>query len=175
MIIPLLLMECWAYIQGYDRPYMVSTFGRVSLNGCVLHQCKDTNGYSYTVLYKDGRRVNRSIHRLVAETFIPNPFSYPQVNHRNEMKSDNRIENLEWCSAKYNSNYGMGNKRNKHYYSQYSLEGVFIRNFTTSQLREQGFDKGGVRLVAVGKNKTYKGFKWKRSRFKDIWQQRESN
>lgn len=171
MTILLLLMEFWTFTHGYAKPYMVSTFGRVSLDGKILPLWKDTNGYSYTVLYKNGSRVNRSVHRLVAESFIPNPFGFSQVNHRNEVKSDNRVENLEWCSPKYNSNYGMGSKRNKHYYEQYSLDGTFIRNFTTSQLKEQGFDKGGVRLVAVGKGKTYKGFKWKRVKYKDLWQQ----
>lgn len=141
----------------------------------LLKQYSDTNGYSYVSLCKDGKRVNRSVHRLVSQAFLPNPKSLPMVNHKDEIKTNNRVENLEWCDAKYNSSYGMGHKRNKHYYSQFSLDGEFIRDYTASQLKDNGFDKSGCRQVSLGIRNTYKGFLWKRVKFEDIWQQQVSS
>lgn len=65
------------------------------------------SGYAYvTLVTSDGELKCRRVHRVIAETFIPNPLGLPHINHLNEIKTDNRVDNLEWCTAKYNANYG---------------------------------------------------------------------
>lgn len=98
-------MERWKKIEGYEN-YSVSSEGRVrnDRTGYILKPMLDTGGYCQVKLYPNNRRV--SLHRLVANAFIPNPNNLPQVNHINEDKTDNRVENLEYCTAQYNINYG---------------------------------------------------------------------
>lgn len=71
----------------------------------------NTWGYKTAAVYHNSKATQVFLHRLVALAFIPNPDNLPQVNHKNEDKTDNRAENLEWCDAKYNINYGTHNKR----------------------------------------------------------------
>lgn len=72
----------------------------------ILQTYPDKGGYQQVYLYnKSGRKV-KLVHRLVAESFIPNPFNYTQVNHKDENPANNRLDNLEWCSPEYNSNFG---------------------------------------------------------------------
>jgi hypothetical protein len=77
------------------------------------------NGYQSVELFNEYGGRMFSIHRLVAEAFIPNPYNYPQINHKNEIRSDNNVDNLEWCTAKYNMNYGEGAKT-RHLKQDYS-------------------------------------------------------
>lgn len=72
----------------------------------VLAKCKDKNGYIRYCLFYDGKRHFRPAHRLVALAFIPNPDNLPMINHKDETTDNNTVENLEWCNAKYNNNYG---------------------------------------------------------------------
>lgn len=111
-------MEEWRDIIGYEGIYQISNLGRVkSLNynntGKEGLRELDDDKYGYKVinLYKNGKGKRYSVHRLVAIAFIPNPNNLPQVNHINEIKNDNRVENLEWCTNEYNHNYGTRNKR----------------------------------------------------------------
>ena len=108
--------EIWKDIDGYEGLYKVSNLGRVkSLNylrkGIEKERIpnKNNSGYLIVGLHKDGKIKNFLIHRLVAEAFIENVNDLPQVNHKDENKLNNCVENLEWCSAKYNSNYGEHN------------------------------------------------------------------
>lgn len=110
--------EIWKDIEGYEGLYQVSNLGRVrSLGfdkwhkGRVLKQSFDSkDNYLFVGLHKDGKTKQKNVHRLVAETFIPNPNNLPCVNHINEIKTDNRAVNLEFCTIKYNSNYGNAKK-----------------------------------------------------------------
>ena len=104
--------EVWRPVKGYEGLYEVSNYGRVkSLKRNTAHErikspIKDRDGYLIVCFNKNGKQSNKRIHRLVAEAFIPNPNNLPQVNHKNEIKTDNCVENLEWCDNKYNARYG---------------------------------------------------------------------
>ena len=94
-------------IEGYEGLYAIEDDGRVwSYKRSIYMKPASVGGYRQVILRKDGEAKHHYIHRLVAQAFIPNPDNLPQVNHKNEQKDDNRLENLEWCDAKYNMNYG---------------------------------------------------------------------
>lgn len=102
--------EQWKDIDGYDGVYQVSDLGRVRSKKYgrwkVLRPGKNTWNYLRVAICKDGKVKNFLIHRLVADAFIPNDDeSKNEINHINEIKSDNRVSNLEWCDRKYNNTY----------------------------------------------------------------------
>ena len=112
--------EIWKPIVGYEGYYEVSNLGRVRSmdkyvntkgdskrirNGRVLKGILCHN-YVWVTLSKDNLKSKKRVHRLVAEAFIPNPDNLPCVNHKDENRSNNSIENLEWCTTEYNNNYG---------------------------------------------------------------------
>ena len=109
--------EIWQDIAGYEGLYKVSNLGRVkSLNYRRTgkeHLLNKTlsKGYWRVLLSKNCISKKFSVHRLVSQAFIENPENLPQVNHIDENKLNNRVENLEWCSAEYNNKYGTRNER----------------------------------------------------------------
>ena len=111
-------MEIWKDVKGYEGLYQVSNKGRIkSLNyrrtgkEGILQHSLDSYGYLKVTLHKNGKQKYFRIHRLVAEAFIPNVNDLPEVNHIDENKENNHVENLEWCDRKYNNNYGSRNER----------------------------------------------------------------
>jgi len=119
------MKEIWKDIKGYESLYQVSNLGRVKslarkvikIN-CVsfkkeriLKQQTDRYGYKKVILQRNYQIKTFSIHRLVAEAFLENPYNLPQINHKDENKENNCVLNLEYCDSKYNNNYGTRNKR----------------------------------------------------------------
>ena len=105
-------MEVWKKIQGFEN-YEISSLGRIKVNlkfrkyrdyqSKILNPSLDKDGYLRTALTKEGKKYMKPIHRLVALNFITNTNKKPCVNHKNGIKTDNRIENLEWCTVKENN------------------------------------------------------------------------
>lgn len=119
--------------------YQVSNLGRVKSFKCnkekILKQHKRLDGYISVGLRIGDKVKHIRIHRLVAEAFIPNFNNYPCINHKDENKENNRVENLEWCTAKYNSNYGNVKKKisvaNGKKVYQYDLNGKLLNCYNS--------------------------------------------
>lgn len=92
--------------------YQVSSFGNVRrVNGGILKQKHGKDGYCRVSLSKEGKVKIKLVHRLVAEAFIPNPNQFPIINHKDEVRDNNVVGNLEWCTYSYNINYGNAKER----------------------------------------------------------------
>lgn len=179
-------IEIWKNIEGYPN-YQVSNMGRVKRLSTgyyrrtekILKPQLQNNGYLHIKLSQKDKTKCILVHRLVAQVFIPNPNNLPQVNHINENKTDNRVENLEWCTQKYNINYGNGiskrvktNKENGTYKKvgkgntksilQFSKDNSFIRKWDSiiDVQRELGYDNRQICSCLKNRQKTAKGFKW---------------
>ena len=166
--------EIWCPIKGYENIYEVSDKGRVKSlkfgKERILKLGITTDGYLMVKLLKNGEMKPYRVHRLVAQTFIPNPDNLPQVNHIDENPSNNKVENLEWCDAKYNNNYGTHNQRMAEKKSkpvlQYTKSGEFVREWKSIKdaKRNLGFYHGNISSCCTAKLKSANGFVWK---FKD--------
>ena len=166
------MIESWVDIVGFEGLYEVSDQGRVRRDGRILKPQKYRGGYLDVALSKNGIVKRGKIHRLVASAFIPNPNNYPQVNHKDENKTNNAVSNLEWCDSKYNNNYGSKNERVAEKKSkpvlQYDLLGNFIREWPSAIKVEEelGIYHGNISMCCYGRTgyKTAGGFVW---RFKE--------
>ena len=178
--------EEWRAVPGYEDCYEVSNCGNVrSLyfkRISSVSQFVKPNNYRCVTLKKNGEKQSLYVHRLVAQAFIPNPNNYPQVNHIDENKGNNYVDNLEWCTAKYNVNYGTGMKRrnasigyrnrkpNKEKMSkshekpvlQFSLDGIFIRRWSSATNFAKTISKRSspITQCCKGKALTAYGYKW---------------
>lgn len=116
-------------VVGYEDLYEVSNEGRIrnKNTGRILKPNKIHNGYLQVSLCKDGERKPALVHRLVAQAFLPNPNHYPQVNHKDEDKTNNSVDNLEYCTIQYNINYSI-HKRSKPV-NQYALDGRLLNTY----------------------------------------------
>lgn len=167
--------EVWKPVKGYEGLYLVSNLGRVkSLDkicpyrlpgftmlrkGRILKPNLKPTGYYECSLTKDGKLKSFRVHRLVAESFIPNPNNYETINHINEIKADNRVENLEWCTVKRNIECYHENRIQLY---QYTKEGKLLKvwqSATKAAISING-DKTGIQHCCKGKLKTYKGYIW---------------
>lgn len=109
--------ELWMDIDGFEGFYQVSSEGRVksfqqnTITGRLLKPKTDKDGYKEVCLHKDGHQYMRKVHRLVGIAFIDNPNNLPMINHIDEDKSNNNIDNLEWVTPKENCNHGTAIER----------------------------------------------------------------
>ena len=144
------------YIKGYEGLYSVTKDGKIysHIKKRFLKQ-SIKNGYTSVNLYKNKKYKTYRVHRLVAETYIPNLNNYPQVNHKDENRSNNSVENLEWCTSSYNINYGNRNKN----FSQCirCLETNRIYPSQNAIARDLGVAQGCV-SYAIKNNKSVLGY-----------------
>ena len=185
--------EIWKPIDGYEGYYEVSSTGllrsvdhsvvravngglRVStVRGRFIKARIGKNGYKIVTLSREGIRKHFTLHRIVAIAFVPNPYNYNCVNHKDENKLNNKPDNLEWCTHRYNDNYGTKPKKISQSHlrnpprfrevSQFSENGAFIKTFhsAASAARKTGVDSSWIIACCRGTKhaKTAGGFKWK--------------
>lgn len=178
-------MEIWKDIKGYEGFYQISNYGNVKSlnyrrtgNEKLMKPILQPTGYLCVMLYKPLK--NFFIHRLVAEAFIPNPDNLPCVNHKDENQTNNHVGNLEWCTYKYNNEYGTRLKRvretqlnnpnkSKKVY-QYTLDGELVKEWKSiNECGRNGFNQSDVYYCCKGgrfKNNKWvnvtqhKGYRW---------------
>ena len=181
-------IEIWktAVYDGeiYEGLYKVSNLGRIlSLNykrtgkAKLRNPVEMLNGYLQVGFSKNKKTKTCYVHRLIAETFLPNPENLPEVNHKDEDKTNNFVflnedgsvdkekSNLEWCDRKYNNNYGTRTERFIKTMSkkvlQFSKTGEFIREWeSTMECGRNGFCQSHVAACCRGERKSHKGFLW---------------
>lgn len=162
--------EIWKDIYGFPY-YQVSNLGRVRSfkfgNERILKQSKNSWGYLYVGLSKNGKQYMKRVHRLVAQAFLPNPQNLSQVNHKDENKENCKVDNLEWCNSSFNINYLSRNNRVAKALSkkvlQYSIESVLIKEWlSTCEIERQlGFSQANISKCCRGERKTAYGFIWR--------------
>ena len=165
--------EVWKPIAGYGGKYEVSNLGNVRsfsrkgyTGGKPLKLRVGKAGYAMVALSNGRERRVQLVHRLVAFAFVENPNNYPQVNHRDENRQNNRADNLEWCTAVYNLAYNDGHMRRGRTRSKPCVavyrNGEVKRFVSTCQAeRETGVYHGHIAQVCNGKGKTAGGAQWK--------------
>lgn len=174
--------EEWRDIKGFEGLYQVSNMGRVKslcrtvrANTCgtrvlsekILQECKNASGYMLVVLCKNGKHFSMMVHRLVAETFIPNLQNYVEVNHKDENKLNNNANNLEWCNRVYNANYGTGVERcaRKKWKAVEMVDenNCMVKVFQSAKEAEKitSISRKNISQVCLGKRTEAGGFKWR--------------
>lgn len=161
--------EEWRDVVGYEGRYMVSNLGRVKnypnrtrRDARIITPHIIRSYYSVCLRDSFGNSKQHRVHRLVAKAFIPNPYNLPQVNHKDENKLNNRLDNLEWCDAEYNTNYGTARERQAETFRKnkrglekphlhkpvemISLSGDVLRRFPSIKdaAKETGYSHGSI-------------------------------
>ena len=163
--------EIWRDIEGYKGLYQISNKGHVKSlkwgKERILRPMINTSGYYCIILCNDSVKKAFQLHRLVAQAFIPNLYNKPQVNHLDENKLNNCVDNLEWATAKENINFGTRNERSGYSRSkpifQYSKSGEFIREWQGAHEVERVLGIGNSHIIACckGKRKSAGGYIWR--------------
>ena len=179
--------EIWKDVEGFEGFYKVSNRGNVysivrkdsrgQKRGGFTLKPTHARGYPQVNLYKDGERKHKLVHRLVAGAFIPNPNNFPEVNHIDEVKDNNDVRNLEWCTGEYNNNYGTRTERvvkktSKKVRAVNVKTGEVFRFKSTAEAQRKGYNSGNISLACrgiykngdtgklIGDGRTYKGHRW---------------
>lgn len=164
--------EIWKPVKGFEGKYEVSSQGKIRSfkkikNDFIILKNIERKGY-YRVYI--GRKFY-SVHRIVAETFIPNLNKKPYINHKNGIKTDNRVENLEWCTRSENAYHaydmGLMKQGKDHIQSKallvFNLEGKHITTlYGNKEWKAFGLDQSSVNKCIRGKIKHYKGYTFKK-------------
>lgn len=171
--------EIWKDIKGYEGLYQVSNLGRVKslernikgrrgitrIKEKILNLVQDKDGYFIVTLCNNGKQKTCKVHRLVGETFIKNPNNFPQINHKDENKQNNKVSNLEFCTQKYNTNYGTAIerrcKKTRKKVKQFDLQGNFINSFESVTKAEKSLGIKHIYDCCNGKLKTCGGYIWR--------------
>ena len=161
--------EEWRPIKGYEGLYEVSNFGRVKSlcagrwKSTMLRKPQLTkNGYKAVMLRKSGNVQLITIHRIVATAFLDNPDGLREVNHKDEDKTNNHVDNLEWCTRKYNQNY---NEHYKIYYKpviQLTKDGTEVGRYESLKAAQEatGVLSSYISGALRGRQRTAGGFRW---------------
>ena len=160
------MKEIWKDIPGYENLYQASNLGRIkNLITNNVSKGSKLGFYKVVSLKKDNKQKMHKVHRLIALTFIPNPNNLPCINHINEIKTDNRIDNLEWCNQKYNTNYKDTQKRKGLLQSkavcQYDKQGNLISTYISEKEAMIKTKATHICSCCKGKRKTSGGYIWK--------------
>lgn len=158
----------WKDIPNYENLYEINEIGTIrnKKRNKIIRTSINEKGYVKVVLSKDNKQHKTGVHRLVALTFIPNPNNYKEVNHIDENKQNNNINNLEWCSRKQNIEHSIKSGKFKiTRVSQFDLNGNKIKEFSScSQAeRETGIPRTHICKCVLGRYgfKTAGGYIWK--------------
>lgn len=163
--------EIWKPIKGYEGLYEVSSFGRVKSHrqkkGDAIRKCAvNSKGYYQLILMcKTHMEKTITVHRLVAQAFIPNPDNKPYVNHKDGNKLNNAVSNLEWCTARENSVHAIqtGLANSNRGVCAYNAEGELVAEFDSIAGAALLLQKGHATAIShclSGKSKTAFGYKW---------------
>lgn len=160
-------LERWKDIEGYEGLYQISSCGRVKSlkygKERILKPGKNKQGYLFVCLSNKTIFLKNRIHRLVAQSFIPNPCNLPEVNHKDEVKTNNYVSNLEWCTRKYNANYGTRNERIAKKRSKKILCVETLKVYKTAYDAEgqTGIRQSSIWQCCNRKRKTAGGYHWR--------------
>lgn len=172
-------MEIWKDIKGFEGLYQVSNKGKIKsldryvgykglgsrlVKGSRKKETETKTGYLKTTLFKDGKGTTKEIQRIVAETFIDNPYHKEQVNHIDGNKHNNRVDNLEWCSPRENTVHAKEVlKKGIKKVHQYDMQGHFIRSFQSIKEASEstGVPRCSISNVVCGRRKKAGNYQWR--------------
>ena len=175
--------EIWKPVVGYEGLYECSNMGRVKsvdryvshiyegeyqfIKGRIRKTKLNNGGYEMLSLFRDGKEKTCLVHRIIAEAFLSNPYNLPEVNHKDECKTNNFVENLEWCDREYNLYYGTRRQRQAEKEMvpviQYTKDGMLIKKWDSMQsvMDDLGINRGNISNCCSGRCKSVGGYKWK--------------
>ena len=177
--------EIWKDVVGLEDRYQVSNFGRVRSKERFFKDKRDRNRHvkekilkpvckeykEYVLKHSDGKQHTHLAHRLVSEAFIPNPNNYPVINHKDENKYNNNVDNLEWCTYSYNCTYNDNNKkigkklRGRPTHNSIKVRcvetGIIYRSISEAS-KLTGIRYSTIQDIIQGKRHSYKGISFKR-------------